>query len=189
MKRIGSRLLLGMTCSAITAVLCSCGGSAAPGGASTAAGGSSPPSPAGAQAGAPSLTACAGLTQADAATITGDPTITRSANTQAAAAGVCIYTDSGQPAIAGGSVTVQSISLPGISSRVVQSELARNSTGANLQPVPGIGDFAYAGTSSGGALLAFAKGNRLVTIAVLSNSRSSQDVLASLETVARRMAI
>jgi hypothetical protein len=168
------------------AVLAACGGTTSSVGGSTptsTANGSSTSRPSG---GGGPLAACSAVSQPDAVNITGDPGIT--ANTSASSAGQCLYSDPGQPLAAGNGVYVQILHFPNLTPELLQSALAQNPQGATARPISGIGDSAFGGSSQTGGIVLFAKGSAMVTITGQSNTRTGTDVLASIESVAMRIA-
>lgn len=179
---------------AVLVALAACGGSggsskssasSASTGSSLGAGASSSvPSSGGIPAG--NATACSLVTQSDAASITGDASLTQST---VAGTRVCLYTKPGQPAAAGDSVYVAIYPMPSVNTQTLQSLLNQRISGTGrFQSVSGVGDTAYERTSTNGAGLVFAKGHNVVVIGAGSTTRSGSDMVAAIESVARHAA-
>ena len=165
--------------------LAACGGTTTPtsGAPATSAPAGSSSTPGG-SSGAPasSLQACTALSQADAASITGDQSVAAQSS-ETAGLDICIYLDVSSGSGSGSEVAVLVEPAPGLSAAIIQAALASEAkNGSNsYQPVSGIGDVAYAETSTNEGDLAFVKGNTLVVLIASSPNKSGADLLSAIE--------
>ncbi len=189
---ITSRWVIGF---AALVALAACGGSggsskspvSSPGTASTSSTGSTSSTRSSSRASTTgNASACSLVTPSDAASITGESDLTQSAP---AGTAVCIYTKPGQPVAAGNGLYVAIYPVPVVSSQTLQSLLRERITGTgDFRSISGVGDSAYEQTSTGGAGLVFAKGRQVVIIGATSGTKTGNDMLSPIESVAKQAA-
>jgi len=146
--------------------------SSAPGGATSA--------PAASQSGGgSSVAACTLMSQSDAATITGDSSMTNMSSSAGGTTGLCLYAD----VSSGATAVAFTEPAPGVSTAIIEAALAqqaKNGSG-NYQTVSGIGQAAYSETDANDAYLAFVQNNTLVVAGASSQSKSGSDLLNAVE--------